>query len=117
MLFLEKIEQCDKSGFPTYHSQNPKSDENLEDFQNQKINILATVSQLKAGISFPVLNEVVLLHSYSSNNRSSQKIGRALQYVEGEKAIIHLIGLKGTRDVRWIKEALKGFDETKITTV
>lgn len=115
LLFLEKIEQCDKSGFATYHSQNPKSDDNLQDFQDQKINVLATVSQLKAGISFPVLNEVILLHSYSSNNRSSQKIGRALQYVEGEKATIHLIGLKGTRDVRWIKEALKGFDETKIT--
>lgn len=117
LLFLEKIEQCEKSGFPTYHTKSKNAEENLKDFQNQKINILATVSQLKAGISFPVLNEAILLHSYSSNNRSSQKIGRCLQYAENEIATIHLIVLEGTRDEMWAKEALKGFDQSKIQYV
>jgi superfamily II DNA or RNA helicase len=117
LLFLEKIEQCEKSGFPTYHTQSKNAEQNLEDFQNQKINVLATVSQLKAGISFPVLNEAILLHSYSSNNRSSQKIGRCLQYAENEVATIHLIVLEGTRDEMWASEALKGFDQTKIEYV
>lgn len=114
LIFLETIEQCDKSGFPTYHSKNPDSDQNLEDFQNEKIDKLATVNQLKAGISFRNLKEAVLLHCYSSNNRAAQKIGRCLQFVEGEKATIHIVVLAGTRDEKWANEALIKFDNNKI---
>lgn len=117
LVFLETVEQCEKSGYPSYHSKNPDSEKNLELFQNQEINKLATIGQLKAGISFPVLDEAVLMHSYSSSNRSSQKIGRCLQYVEGVKATIHIVVLKGTRDEAWVKEALSGFDPFKIAYV
>ena len=36
-------------------------------------------------------------------------------YVEGEKATIHIIGLKGTRDEQWIKKGLAEFNQDKIT--
>jgi superfamily II DNA or RNA helicase len=118
LLFLETSKQCDESKFPTYHSKNPKSDENLEAFQEGIINILATISQLKAGITFPNLNEAILLHTYSSNNRSSQKIGRCLQLSEeGDIATLHLLVLKGTRDEVWAQSALEKFDKNKISYV
>ena len=64
--------------------------------------------------AFPDLNKCVILHCYSSNNKASQKLGRCLNYVEGENAEVHIICLKGTRDEQWVASGLAEFDKTKI---
>ena len=61
------------------------------------------------------MNTCVILHCYSSNNKAIQKIGRALNYVEGEKATIHAICLDDTIDVEWCKKGLSQLDQNKIT--
>lgn len=114
LVFLETTKQCDETGLPAYHTKEKSSESNLQDFQRETISKMATISQLKAGITFAKLNEVIILHCYSSNNKAGQKIGRALNYMEGEVAKVHIVGLKGTRDITWIKNGLKEFDETKI---
>lgn len=114
LFFVETQEQCKLVGLPAYHTQEKNSELHLEQFQTGEIDKLVTINQLKAGVTFPDLNEIVILHCYSSNNRAHQKIGRALNYAEGETAIIHIICLKGTRDEDWLKSGLAEFDKTKI---
>lgn len=114
LFFVETIKQCEELGFESYHSKNPNSEENLAKFKDRKINKLATINQLRSGITFQDLNEVVILHCYSSNNKAAQKLARALNYVEGMVANIHILCLKGTRDEKWISQGLIEFDQNKI---
>ena len=114
LLFLETIEQCDSLPYPSVHSKNKESDYNLEQFKEGKIPILSSIGQLKAGITFKNLNTCIILHCYSSNNKAIQKIGRALNYVEGEKATIHIICLNNTIDFSWCKKGLADLDQSKI---
>lgn len=114
LLFLETKQQCKDLGFHAYYSGNKNSEQNLDKFQNNEITHLSCVKQLSAGITFNNLNEVIILHAYASNNKAHQRIARCLNYVEGEKATIHIIALKGTRDEIWVKKGLQEFDQNKI---
>ena len=57
---------------------------------------------------------MVILHCYSSNNKSAQKLARALNYVENQTAKIHILCLDNTRDVSWVQSGLAEFDKNKI---
>ena len=113
LLFLETIEQCDSLPYPSVHSKNKESDYNLEQFKEGKIPILSSIGKLKAGITFKALNTCIILHCYSSNNKAIQKIGRALNYVEKEKATIHIICLNNTIDFSWCQKGLADLDQSK----
>ena len=115
LIFVETIEQCNNLPYPSVHSKNSESEYNLEQFKQGNIPILSSIGQLKAGITFKNLNTCIILHCYSSNNKAIQKIGRALNYVEGEKATIHAICLDDTIDVEWCKKGLSQLDQNKIT--
>jgi len=114
LFFVETSKQCDLMGFPSYHSKESKSEQNLIDFKTEKINKLVTINQLQAGVTIHNLNDVVILHCYSSNNKAAQKLARALNYAEDQIANIHIICLKGTRDEQWTRSGLKDFDPKKI---
>jgi superfamily II DNA or RNA helicase len=114
LLFVETIEQCNNLFYPSVHSKNKESDYNLEQFKEGKIPILSSIGKLKAGITFKNLNTCIILHCYSSNNKAIQKIGRALNYVEGEKATIHIMCLNNSIDVSWCKKGLADLDQSKI---
>ena len=114
LLFVETIEQCDSLPYPNVHSKNKESDFNLEQFKEGKIPILSSIGKLKSGITFKNLNTCIILHCYSSNNKAIQKIGRALNYVEGEKATIHIICLNNTIDTQWTQKGLADLDQSKI---
>lgn len=114
LFFVETAKHCEELGFDSYHSKEPKSEQNLIDFKNGDINKLATINQLKAGITIHDLNDVVILHCYSSNNKAAQKLARALNYVENQIANIHILCLKGTRDEKWVAQGLIEFDQNKI---
>ena len=114
LLFVETIEQCDELPYPSVHSKNLESDFNLEQFQMGNIPILSSIGKLKAGITFKNLNNCIILHCYSSNNKAIQKIGRILNYVEGEKATIHILCLNNTIDAQWVQKGLADLDQSKI---
>lgn len=114
LLFVETIEQCNKLDYPSVHSKNKESEFNLQEFKDGNIPILSSIGQLKAGITFKNLNTCIILHCYSSNNKAIQKIGRALNYVDGEKANIHILCLDNTIDVDWCKKGLSDLEQTKI---
>lgn len=113
-IFLETSKQCQELGIPSYNSKEVKSEKNLEDFKSGKIKKLSTINQLKAGITIPHLKQCVILHSYSSQQKSHQKLGRCLTINGDDKAIIHIICLKGTYDEKWCRNSLEQFDKLKI---
>jgi superfamily II DNA or RNA helicase len=114
LIFLETKEQCKQLKLPSYYSGLSTSEQNLEDFQQGKINHLASIGQLKAGVTFKNVDKAILLHCYSSSSKAHQRCARVLNYVEGGKATLYILGLKGTRDEDWIKKGLQGFDQNKI---
>lgn len=116
LIFLETQKQCEELGYSTYHSKHGSSEENLQLFQEGKINHLTCVKQLSAGISFKNLNKCIILHAYASNSKFHQKLGRVLNLIDNKDSFaqIHLIVLKGTRDENWAKSSLSYFDSSKI---
>lgn len=114
-IFVETAKQCEELGIPSYNSKNPNSEQNLEDFKSGKINKLSTINQLKAGITIPHLKQCIILHSYSSQQKSHQKLGRCLTINGDDKATIHILCLRGTYDQKWVTNSLEQFDKSKIT--
>lgn len=114
LLFLETAKQCSELGFPSYHTKEKNSEQNLIAFQEGTIDKLSTISQLSVGKTFKSLNKAIILHCYASNNKSQQKLGRILNYVENEKALLHITCLNNTRDLIWTQKALSDLDQNKI---
>ena len=115
ILFANFQEQADNLCSHSYHSSNPESELNLNNFKEGKINKLSCVLQLSEGVNIPGLKEGIIMHAYGNNRKSSQRIGRLLRLNPDDKAIIHILCYKNTIDVKWVKDALDGFEESKIS--
>lgn len=113
-VFVETAKQCEELGIPSYNSKEPNSEQNLQDFKDGKITKLSTINQLKAGITIPHLKQCIILHSYSSQQKSHQKLGRCLTINGDDKATIHILCLSNTRDETWCRNSLEQFDKSKI---
>lgn len=114
IVFCNTTEQADFVCNKSYHSKNPDSDINLQDFKDGNISKLSCVQQLNEGVNIPNLKSGIILHSYSNERQSSQRIGRLLRLNPKEKATIHILAYKNTVDMDWIAEALKDIDPEKI---
>ena len=119
LVFVETIQQCNEICRYTYHSKNSEevNKENLRLFNSGEANFLATVNQLNAGITFPNLNRAIILHAYASSSKAAQRIGRALNFLEGEKAELHIICMNNTRDIVWTRKGLEYYAKENITWI
>ena len=54
------------------------------------------------------------MHAYSNERKAAQKIGRFLRLNPNDKAIIHILCYENSIDLKWVQNALKTFDQTKI---
>ena len=115
ILFANTQEQAERLCSYSYHSNNPDSEENLKAFSEGKIDKLSCVLQLNEGINIPGLKEGIIMHSYGNERKSSQRIGRLLRLNPTETSTIHILCFKNTVDEKWVKDALKDFDQTKIS--
>lgn len=114
IVFCNTTEQADWVCENSYHSKNPDSEENLYQFKSGNITKLACVQQLNEGVNIPNLKSGIILHSYSNERQSSQRIGRLLRLNPKEKATIHILAYADTVDMDWVSEALKDIDPEKI---
>ena len=117
IIFANTQEQADKFGVASYHSNNPDSEENLEKFKKGDILDLACVLQLNEGVNIPNLREGIIMHAYGNERKSSQRIGRLLRLNPKDKSRIHILCYENTIDENWVKQALQGFDNSKIKYV
>jgi len=114
ILFANTQDQADRLCDHSYHSNNPKSETNLEDFKTGNITKLSTVMQLNEGVNISNLKQGIIMHAYGNERKASQRIGRLLRLNPDDKAVVHILCYMGTVDEKWCKEALEGFDQSKI---
>ena len=114
ILFANTQDQADKLCDHSYHSNNPKSEENLLKFKDGEITKLSTVLQLNEGVNIPNLKQGIIMHAYGNERKAAQRIGRLLRLNPDDKAIVHILCYMDTVDEKWVKDALEGFDQSKI---
>lgn len=115
VIFANTQEQAEELCAHSYHSNNPDSDNNLILFKTGKINKLSCVLQLSEGVNIPELKQGIIMHAYGNERKSAQRIGRMLRLNPEDVATIHVLCYMGTVDEEWVKDALKSFDDSKIT--
>lgn len=114
IVFANTQKQADKICKYSYHSNNPKSEDNLELFSDGRINELSCVLQLSEGVSIRDLKSGIIMHAYGNERKTAQRIGRLLRLNPSETAVCHILCYKNTQDATWVKTALKSFDQNKI---
>lgn len=114
IVFCNTQDQADRMCKYSYHSKNPDSEDNLQQFKEGTISELSCVLQLSEGVNIPELKAGVIMHAYGNERKSSQRIGRMLRLNPTETSVIHILCYKDTVDEKWVEEALKDFDESKI---
>ena len=114
IVFCNTQEQADRVCEFSYHSNNPDSEGNLHLFGNDHITKLSCVMQLNEGVNIPNLRAGIIMHAYGNERKSNQRIGRLLRLNPNDTAIVHILCYQGSVDERWVNEALKDLDPTKI---
>ena len=114
IIFCNTQDQADRICKNSYHSNNPDSEQNLQDFKNGDLSELSCVLQLNEGINIPELRAGIIMHAYGNERKSSQRIGRLLRLNPTETAYVHILCYKDTVDERWVAEALRDLDPRKI---
>jgi superfamily II DNA or RNA helicase len=114
IVFCNTQDQADRICKYSVHSKNVDADENLQKFKDGGIDKLSCVMQLNEGINIPELRAGVIMHAYGNERKSSQRIGRLLRLNPTEKATIHILCYRESVDERWVTEALKDLNQTKI---
>lgn len=114
LLFCNSKEQADRMSEYAVYSGNPNSEENLQKFKDDEIQLLACIHQLSEGVNIPNLRFSIVMHSYANERKFSQKLGRTLRLNPDEIATIHVLCYRNTIDEKWVEEALKDFDPKKI---
>jgi superfamily II DNA or RNA helicase len=114
LVFCNTQEQADRVCKHSYHANNSDSEQNLIDFKDGTIDKLSCVMQLNEGVNIPNLKSGIILHAYSNERKSNQRIGRLLRLNPDETATIHILMYSGTVDESWIHQALNDLDPKKI---
>jgi len=114
IIFCNTQDQADRMCEFSYHSGNPDSEGNLNLFGNDHITKLSCVLQLNEGVNIPNLKAGIIMHAYGNERKSSQRIGRLLRLNPDETATVHILCYKDTIDQKWVLQALKDFDQSKI---
>lgn len=117
IVFCNTTEQADRICPNSYHTKNPYRDNSLVKFKKGEINCLSAVQQLNEGINIPNLRYGIILHAYSNERKSSQRIGRLLRLSPDQRATIHILMYQNTVDEEWVRSALKDLDPEKIQYV
>lgn len=112
--FASTQKQADEICEHSVHSKNKNSDENLENFKTGMITKLSAVEQLSEGVTIPSLKVGIIMHSYGNNRKAAQKIGRLLRLNPNDTAIVHILCYTNSVDDKWVKDALKHLDQSKI---
>jgi superfamily II DNA or RNA helicase len=115
IVFANTQDQADRLCEYSVHSKNSKSDEYLKMFKDDFILKLSAVEQLSEGVTIPNLKKGIIMHAYGNNRKASQKIGRLLRLNPNEESEVHILCYADTVDKDWTENALKGFNQDKIT--
>lgn len=116
LIFSGGIDQAELLAKHTFHSKSP-DDSGLEKFKKRKINQLACVMALNEGANIEEVHNALVVQVNSKELSLVQRIGRIIRFRDGHLGKVYIIGALGTKDMDWIKNALEGFDKSRIQYV
>tara|TARA_R110000868_G_scaffold5681_1_gene33557 strand:+ start:3668 stop:4765 length:1098 start_codon:yes stop_codon:yes gene_type:complete len=114
LIFANTKAQADEICPHSYHSSNKNSEENLQLFADDKIYRLSCVEQLSEGKNINNLRTGIIMHAYSNEVKTRQKIGRFLRLNPNQTATVHILCYENSVDFEWVSKALQSFDKNKI---
>lgn len=115
IVFCNNTDQADRICENSYHSKNANSEDNLQAFKQGIFKCLSAVQQLNEGVNIPNLKYGIIMHAYSNERKSNQRIGRLLRLNPDQQSVIHIFAYKDTVDAEWVMSALSDLDQSKIT--
>lgn len=116
LIFAATIKQAENLCQYTYHSKTDNTD--LLKFKNGEIDRIALVNAGGTGHTYKEVDHLFLVQADSDKNGlTSQKISRSLLQQKNYKATVWILSLLQTQDEKWVKSALKRFDESKINYI
>lgn len=100
-----------------YHSGMKKTqrDTVLQDFKDDKFNVLVSCKCLDEGLNVPSANIAIIVSGNSTERQSIQRIGRVIRYEQGKKAVIYMLFAKETKEEDWIKTRIQNLKYKSIT--
>lgn len=98
---------------PMYNSKS-KDDSILKAFQNEEINQLCLIKKGKQGITYPMLQHILITNIDSNGENLEQAIGRSLLN-DTEDATIHIFVSSEQFQLKWLTKALENINKDKIT--
>ncbi len=113
IIFCGSIKQSERlCGNFVYNS--TTDDTQLIAFKEEKIDYLGAVDALNEGKNIKNLNNALILKFNSKDLIIKQRIGRVIRFRPGHKGRIIILVAKGTVENKWIRTALKTFDQSRI---
>lgn len=115
IVFTPSIEFANDISDCRVHSKEKNSKECLASFMRGDTKLLSCVEQLSMGITIPNLKSAIVMHSYASEVRLPQKLGRILRLNPDEVSDLHILVYKDTKDSEWLNEAIKLLNPKTLT--
>jgi superfamily II DNA or RNA helicase len=102
-----------------YRFHSKTDDEDYIAFNEGRIHQLAVVQSVAEGVNIPNIDYAVLMQVQSEDLHTIQKIGRALRKTDDPNKCSKIIILEamGTQDSKWVANATKSFDISKVDFV
>lgn len=114
LTFCNSILQTEALGTYCVNSKNKQSEQNLEDFNNGKINHITACNMLDEGVNLTNCRIGIYATLNSSDRMIVQKMGRLLRH---PNPIIIIPYFKYTRDEEIVKKMCENYNEELITTI
>lgn len=86
----------------------------LTSFRKGKINRIASVRKLNESVNLPDIDMFLIMQTYSNEQDIIQRMGRALRFRPNHTAVGFLFRTPETEDEKWIDDAIKNLDHSKI---
>lgn len=100
---------------PMFNSKS-KSTEMLKKFQNLEIHQLCLIKKGMAGVTFPMLQNILITAINSNSENLQQAIGRGLLN-DSEDTVVHIFVSKEEFQQKWLNSALEGIPIEKIKRI
>lgn len=116
--FSATIKQAEKigGGFIVHSGKTKKKNRlTMAEFAPLKTGVIHTAKSLDEGADIDGLSLAIILCNTSSQTQKTQRVGRVIRYVEGKKAEIFTLVIKGTMEENWFSTSTAGKEYVEIT--
>ena len=122
LIYTARTEVADKLAPHAMHSNRDRllknspfsNDDLLYHFQEGEIDKLSVCQMAQMSVTIPNLKDIVIHQLTSNEENLVQRVFRACNREKGRIARAFICVLRGTQDEKWVRSALKGFDESKV---